>query len=207
MSTASREQVEALKLDISEARGHLDREAWTEARDGYLAVQEKAQALGIESAYLLWALSLAQEKLGDAEESFRLVCAAVVLDPMHSTLSGRFSEAAEALRRRLEFASKRPERQHPARLYQALLRAGEADAGSHVAMARAHLAQGELEEARKLLESTTLLDPTRGEAWKLLAEVARRRGDAAAAEQAESRLGELSRCAAPYGVPSPTASC
>lgn len=207
MSKATREQIDQLKEDISEARDCLDREEWAPARDKYLAVQEKAEGLGIESPYLLWALSLAHEQLDDAEESFRLVSAAIVADPMHPTLAKRFSEAAAAMRQRLELASRSPEGQHPARIYQALLRSGEADAGSHVAMARVQLAQGEVQEARKLLESTTLLEPSRIEAWRLRADVARKQGDTAAAAEADSQVAALEGREAPYGVPSPPTSC
>lgn len=207
MSTATREQVEELKSELSEAKGHLDREEWALARDRNLAVQEKAARLGIESAYLLWCLSLAQGKLGDTEEAFRLISAAVVLDPMHSTLSARFSEAAEAMRRRLEVSSKSSDHALPERIYQSLLRAGEADASSHVAMARAFLAKGALQEARALLESTTLLEPTRTEAWRLLGEVTRKQGDVSAAAAADARAAESGGHAAPYGMPSPLTSC
>jgi len=207
MSKASREEIQQLNDDLSEARDCLDREEWAPAREKYLVAQAKAQSLGIESPYLLWALSLAQERLGEVEESFRLVSAAIVADPMHPTLTNRFSEAAAALRQRLEFASRHPAGKHLARIYQALLRSGEADAGSHVAMARAELAQGDVEAARKLLESTTLLEPSRIEAWRLMAEVARKQGDVAAAAEADSHVAELEGREAPYGVPSPPTSC
>ncbi len=206
--SATREQVEEMKDELEAAKKLLDREEWLQARPKYTSLLERAVSLGIESSYLCWGLSLAHERLGDVEEAFRYASEAVVADPMHPTLCYRFTEAAEAMRKRLELSSKKNDDEHlPGRIYAALMRAGETDAQCHLAMARAHLARGQLDAAWTLLESTTLLEPAGVEAWRLLAEVARRRGDAVFAEESEARARALEGQSAPFGIPAPLSSC
>ena len=204
---ANRAQVEALNGAIEEARNLLERKVWDEAQEKFTEVHEEARGLGIESPYLLWARSLIAEQLGEVEASFNFVSAAVALDPMHPTLTNRFAEASAALRRQLLASSRTPDEHEPRVMYAALLRAGEADAACHVAMARAYLRDGELEAAWTLLDSTTLLEPTRVEAWELKREVSLRREDPATTAEAEARLADLAVRGAPYGMPSPRTRC
>ncbi len=206
--SATREQVEALKTEVEAAKRLLDAEDFEPARDAYVALLAKAADLGLESSYLHWGASLAWERHGDPEASFRAASAAVLADPMHPAHCERFVEAATALRRDLCAQSLEPA-QHAAvgRAYALLVHAGEADARCHVAMARVHLAAGRLDAAWKLLESTTLLEPSLADAWTLRAEAARRRGDEPTAASSETRARTLGQQATPFGIPSPNASC
>jgi|GEM_PF-6761464 len=204
---APRERLEPLTQALDAARQLLDDKAWVEARAKFAELAETAKGLGIDSAYLLWARSLIAEHLDEVEAAFDFICAGVVLDPMHPTLTNRFAEASTALRQQLIASSLTPDGRDPKTMYEALLRAGEADAACHVAMARAHVNAGELDAARGLLDSIALLEPNRVEAWEVAREVARRREDPIALAEAEARLAALADRGAPYGMPSPRTRC
>ena len=205
--TATRAQVQDLNRKMKEAHDLGDREAWAEARDAFRAVIKEAEALGIQSAFAWMRLSTVHLELNEVEEAFAAISRCLLLDLVLPGSSSAFNSAVAAMRDLLERRSDNAADDAPPRLYAALSRIGETDPRCHVALARHHLRDGRLEEARALLEATTLLEPAGADAWTLLADVAKRHGDEAKAKELQARALALKEAGTPFGIPSPTATC
>lgn len=204
--TPTRDQIQQLARELRDVEA-LGEEALAQVHARLTAVKERAAALGIHSAHLESRLAQALLDLGELEDAFAAISRAVVLDPVHPTLSGLFLRVVSALRDALDEASHDAESDAPPRLYAALSLAGETNARSHLALARHHLGNGRVADARALLEAVTLLEPARAEAWTLLAEVARAEGDVPRAEEFSARAAGIRDAATPFGIPSPVARC
>lgn len=205
---ANRDQLTTLKNDFDRARARFEQEHHPAALAGMREIIARVEELtGARSAYLLYCVAMAQKEVKDAEGAFETLCAVVQADPVNPVHAEFFSETASSLRKRLEFHAHRPTEPHAPRLYETLLRAGEADARSHVMWAKCLIATERLDEAAKVLEATLLLEPSRADAWEQKAHLARTRGEVAEAEACEARAKELALHSAPFGVPSPPAEC
>lgn len=205
MDQLTRDDIEAFKSEAQSGMEAMDRRDFAKAHRVFSSLIDVCGPLGLPSAYLHCMQSLVEQELGNVERAYAEAVEAVRLDPIHPSCVSRFTEAAAQVRRELERLSQDGDEALAERLYTALLGAAEADAGSHVAMARVTLRKGELDRALTLLEATTLLAPARAEAWELMCELGERRGDAALVARAKEQLERIARCGAPYGVPSPDA--
>lgn len=202
---ATRAELDQLAQDLQAARELLDEGQTARARKALFRVRRAARRLGVRSSYLRWCLAALYQALGEPERAFGVASAAVMADPLHPALGERFADAARGMREALREAG--PGGEAAPRLYAALLRVGEADASSHLALARHALAGGRAEEAGAVLRALTVLEPGRAEAWRLLAEVARRGGAPEEAAACEARAVAAEATSTPYGVPSPGLSC
>lgn len=205
MDLLTRTDIEALKSEAQAGVEAFDRRDFAKAHDVFTGLLEVSASLGVASAYLHGMQSLVEQELGHLERAYAEAVEAVRLDPIHPSCVSRFADAAAAVRLELERLSRDGDEALAERLYAALLGAAEADAGSHVAMARVALRRGELDRALTLLEATALLAPARADAWEVLCALGERRGDAALVSRAREQLDLLTRRGAPYGVPSPDA--
>lgn len=212
----SRGHLDEMRDELESARELLEGGKPEEARQKYEAVLEELEAEGLESAYVFyglaetWRYERAQDPertLEGLERGFAACCEAVRLDPIHPAHQEQFAGFGERLRQRLCAFAQLPDDAAAPRLYATLLRAGEADAACHVAMARYLAGHGRGEEARRILKATVMLEPACAEAWRLLAEVARGAGDGPCVAECEARAAALAEVPAPFGVPSPDALC
>jgi tetratricopeptide (TPR) repeat protein len=204
---ATRQELDQLFHDLEAARATLDRDEVEPARKAFARVRRWAKRLGVRSSYLLWSLSHLHQRQGRVEWAYRAIGEALVMDPLHPNLQERFAELARAVREALERRSHAATDRSCRRLYDALLRTGEADWTSHLAIARHDLARGRVEEAGKVLGALTLLEPNRAEAWRMYAEQARKAEDLDRFEACLARAGAAEVAVTPYGTPSPAARC
>lgn len=211
-----RAHLDEMKAELESAQELLEGGQPEEARRQYEAVREQLEAEGLESAYVFYGLAetwrheraqTPQRTLEALERGFEACCEAVRLDPIHPAHQDQFAHFGQRLRTFFCAPAQLPDEAAAPRLYATLLRAGEADAACHVAMARHLAGHGRGEEARRLLKATVLLEPACAEAWRLLAEIARGASDGACAAECEARAAALAEVAAPFGVPSPDALC
>jgi hypothetical protein len=119
----------------------------------------------------------------------------------------QFAQFVQKLRARLEAHGRGRRQRHVPRLYETLLRVGEADARCHVVMARYLMRRECWDEAKQLLDATVLLAPGHKDAWVLRAQLARRLGVEAEAEACDRRVAELALAPRPFAVPTPATRC
>lgn len=163
----------------------LEREDRSAALDVYRAVQAEADRLGVESAYLRWLVAMLLDEKGELEMAWKEFEKALAADPLALPVRRSFEVVAGRVRAALVAPGRDPADEATPRLYGLLVRAGEADLGAHLAMARWELATGRVAEARERTQAAVKLYPASREAWALLAQVARAQGDELAAAGAD----------------------
>lgn len=186
------------------------------ARREFEVLRKDLAERGLESAFVFFSIAETWRRpnglppdraIAGLLHGFECCCEAVRLDPVHPDHREQFADYGELLRGRLGLHSRFPHQPFAPQLYAVLLKAGEADASSHIHMAQ-YLASTDREtEALALLDSTVLLAPGRVDAWRLMAELAQKVGDEAAAARYSTRATELEDMNVPYGVPSPDSVC
>ncbi|MGC4114234.1 MAG: tetratricopeptide repeat protein [Myxococcales bacterium] len=169
--------------EVARAQELLDKERYDDARE----ILERAHAFltdeGQRSSHVLWLLAVTCDFLDDLPQALHYAEQAVDLDPASPALRRSYEIVVERLRTAVGEA--RPGDEETPKLYELLIRADEADAGSHLAMARWHAESGNPAEAWRVLEALTVLAPSHREAWSLKATVARTLGKVQEAREAE----------------------
>jgi tetratricopeptide (TPR) repeat protein len=183
MGTKRKVQLDHLANELRRAYDAGQAGNFDEAVDLARAVVEKAKGLGVSSAFALWQVAVAADNGGKLEMAFDYITRALQLDPLDNTYRGSFEIIAKRLRAALASPERAADDPSTPRLYELLVRAGEADVGAHSAMTRFWLAKGETAKAAQIADAVTLLNPTDREAWLCRAEVARAAGDLATAEE------------------------
>lgn len=177
-----------------------------EAVEVYRAVLAEARQVGLDSAHVHWAYGVACDNSGDLEMAFEQMTLAIAKDP----LSPPFRHSFEIVTGRIKAALADPERaaDDPStpRLYALLVRADEVDVGAHLAMVRYHLATGNAEQARALVDAVTLLHAGSREAWEAKAKVAAAAGDTAGAEKARLEAAALTNGEPAFAIPGPASA-
>lgn len=137
----------------------------------------EVEAGGGASAFLLWTLAWAQDASGDPFRALRTVRRALAVDPFDLRCHDVKEELGQQLRA-FVLAWKPDSKGHsPEEIYGALVDAGEASIGCHLAVAEADLRAGRPDFARSLLEALVGLYPGERRAWELLAQVGEAMGD------------------------------
>jgi tetratricopeptide (TPR) repeat protein len=179
----------------------MDERNPAEALKVFREVLAEARKAGIESANLLWGVAVASDHTGELEMAFENVTAALALDPLAPPIHHSF----EIITRRIREALSSPERavDDPStpRLYAILVGANEAEVESHAAMARYHLATGNVPAAAAIADAAALLYPASKAAWEAKAAVATARGDAEGAELARIEGLAAGAASTPFAVP------
>jgi tetratricopeptide (TPR) repeat protein len=178
----------------------LDREDKAAAMKVYRAVLAEAKRLGFESAYLSWVIAVTHDEMGALEMAWEEIEKSVAADPLSLPARRSFEIIADRVRAALRAPDREVGDPSTPRLYGMLVRAGEADMGAHVAMARHELAAGRSAEARGLAGAVVKLYPASREAWKLLADVARAQGDEVTAASAELEAASVGALEPMFGV-------
>ena len=172
-----------------------------EALKIYQGVLEKAQALGLESGFVLWNLAIVADNLGELEMAFDYIRRALASDPLAQPFQNSFDVVVKRIRAALADEARKVDDPSTPRLYDILADAGEADVASHVAMARWCAAGGDLARAGKLAEALVTLYPGEPLAWRCKADVARASGDASAADECMAEAAVRGGAPEPFAVP------
>lgn len=202
MAITSDQKYRSFLAELSQVNDLIDRENFAEARAMGLKLRGAAAAAGIRSFHLQWSLAIACDYLGDFEMAFEAIREAVALDPLAIPGWKSFGIIVDHMRTALASPERAPDDGTTPRLYALLVSANEASIGCHLAMARYLQHTGHIEDARRILEAVTTLNPASAEAWLQLARVARAQGDADQARQAEMQAtGLADGPALPFGHP------
>lgn len=165
------------------------------------AVVEKAKALGISSPFAYWHVAVAADNGGKSEMAFDYITRALAIDPLDNTYRNSFEIIVKRIRATLAASDRAVDDPSTPRLYELLVRAGEADVASHAVMARYWVAKGDGTKAARIAEAMTLLYPTDREAWLCKAEVARASGDTATADACMAEAAATEGEPVPFAIP------
>ena len=203
MTNMNRSDARLGKLSGEMRRGYEASEAGNpaEALKIYQGVLEKAQALGLESGFVLWNLAIVADNLGELEMAFDYIRRALASDPLAQPFQNSFDVVVKRIRAALADEARKVDDPSTPRLYDILAGAGEADVASHVAMARWCAAGGDVVRAGKLAEALVTLYPGEPMAWRCKADVARATGDAATADECMAEAAVRGGTPEPFAVP------
>ena len=161
----------------------------------------EAKKLGLTSGALFWHAAVANDYAGNWEAAFNHINHALDLDPLAEPFRNSFGIITNRIRGALTHADRAVDDPSTPKLYEMLVRAGEADVSCHAVMARYAAATGDLAKAKAIADAATLLFPTSPEAWKAKSDVAAKSGDAAAVEACAVELAALGEPLVPFAVP------
>lgn len=161
----------------------------------------EARKLGVASAALSWHAAIAHDNAGNLEAAFDHIRRALELDPLAEPFRNSFGIIVGRIRAALTDEKRPADDPATPRLYDLLVRAGEADVACHAAMARYAAATGDLAKARALADALTLLFPASAEAWGCRSEVAAKAGDVATVEECARELAGLGEASVPFAIP------
>lgn len=177
-----------------------------DAVEVYREIVAEARKAGLDSAHLHWAFAVACDYSGDLEMAFEQITTAIAKDPLAAPYRHSFDLITGRIKAALADTERASDDPSTPRLYALLQRAGEADVGAHLAMARYHLATGEPDNARALVDAVVLLHTTSREAWEMKATIAAATGDATAAEQARIEAAALTEGVPAFAIPGPASA-
>lgn len=177
--------------DMVRARDAVEREDFDDATTALLRLRAELARQGLRSAHVAWSLAVACDGQGDFEKALEYIREALELDPLALPYQRSYDVIIERIRKVLGDETRPPTDPSTPRIYELLIRSGEGDAASHLAMARWHFHEGDHRSAMRLLEAITTLNPSSRAAWQWKARVARAMGDEATASNAEIEASAL----------------
>ncbi len=204
--TVTTKTTERLLGELRRAYDLVQERRPAEAVEVYRAVLAEARQHGLDSAHLHWAYAVACDYSGDLEMAFEQMTTAIAKDPLAPPFRHSFELITGRIRAALADAGRAADDPSTPRLYALLQRADEADVGAHLAMVRYHLATGNADEARALVDAVTLLHPGSRDAWEAKAKVAAAAGDAAGAEEARLEASALGDGPLAFAIPGPASA-
>jgi hypothetical protein len=160
-----------------------------------------AGQLGLTSGALFWHAAVANDYAGNWEAAFEHITRALDLDPLSEPFRTSFGIITNRIRGALTQADRAVDDPSTPKLYELLLRAGEADVACHAVMARYAAATGDLAKAKAIADAAALLFPASPEAWKVKSEVAAKAGDTATVQACAVELAALGDPMVPFAVP------
>ena len=154
MTNMKRTDARLGKLSGEMRRGFEASEAGNpaEALKIYQGVLEKAQALGLESGFVLWNLAIVADNLGELEMAFDYIRRALAADPLAQPFQNSFDVVVKRIRAALADEARKVDDPSTPRLYDILAGAGEADVGvprGHGPLVRGGGRLGPCREARR----------------------------------------------------------
>lgn len=161
----------------------------------------EAKKLGLASGALFWHAAVADDYAGNWEDAFDHINRALALDPLAEPYRSSFTIITGRIRGALTDAGRPVDDPATPKLYEMLVRAGEADVACHAAMARYAAATGDLARAKAIAEAATLLFPASADAWRCRSDVASKAGDAATVEACAVELAGLGQPLVPFAIP------
>lgn len=193
-------KIEKMVAELRRAQDLVQESRSEEALGVYRELLVEAGKMGLELAYLHYAIAIALDYTGDLERAFEEITMAIGKDPLCLPFRHSFDVIVGRIRAALADPKRAVDDASTPRLYALLVRGDAADVASHVAMARWLLAAGKGGEARALADALTRLHPTSREAWELAGAVAAALGDAAGAERARIEVAALAHRDAPFAI-------
>jgi tetratricopeptide (TPR) repeat protein len=184
-------RLSALLTDMARARELTEHAEYDEARQTYLKLRTQCAKAGIRSAHVAWGLAVACDGLNDFEHAVTYIREAIELDPLAIPYQRSFDVIVERMRKVLGDEARAVDDPTTPVIYELLLRAGEGDAKSHLAMVRWHQHRGEFAPAMTILNALTTLSPSCRQAWLLMAAIARGLGESATAMRADIEAAAL----------------
>lgn len=200
MRTFPDARIRTLIAGLRKATTLIEKGEHAEAQTVLFDVRARAAKVGVESAFLVWNLAVCQEAVGELETAFETVSEAARLDPLAQPIQSTFDSVAWRMRLVVADPERAPEDPAIARMYEALMSAGECDVSSHVAMARHLSAVGEHQRAMRILDAVTLLASVSQDAWRAKAAVAGAIGDEALVTECEAQAAAIAEQDVPYGM-------
>lgn len=200
MRTFPDARIRTLIAGVNEATHLISTGEHARAREVLDDVRARAAKAGIESGFVYWNTAVCQEALGDIEAAFATICRAARLDPLAQPVQGTFDSIAWRMRYSVADPGRAPGDPAVARMYQALMAAGECDVSSHVAMARHLSATGEHERAMRILDAVTLLACVSQDAWLAKASVARAMGKPELGAESEAQAAAIAEQDVPFAM-------
>jgi hypothetical protein len=183
-----REQMEQLLPRLQEGISLNHGQQWDEAKAILLDLHNESMMWG-GSAFLAWHLSVAADGCRDFALALHAIRWALDADPYPPPFRNSFALVVQHVHEAL--ASLPGESRDVPRLYGLLLKYAEPGAAAHLALARHHLAQGAVEAAGRAIDAALVAEPSNVDAWLVRAAIARRRGKAGDAQDAEVVAGQL----------------
>ncbi|MBI5542426.1 MAG: tetratricopeptide repeat protein [Deltaproteobacteria bacterium] len=177
--------------DLARVQEYIDKDEFEEAKELLERVRSWCSRHKIRSAHVSWLLAIVCDYLDDLPAAVGHVEDALEVDPVSPSFHRSFEIVTERIRRALCDEHRKPDDPETPRLYELLLRLGEADVPSHLAMARFHVRQGDSSAAFRVLDAVTVLSPGHRDAWLLKAVVARSLGEEELAREADLEAANL----------------
>lgn len=177
--------------DMVRARDAVEREDFDDASIALLKLRADLESKGVRSAHVAWSLAITSDGQGDLEKALDYICEALELDPLALPYQRSYDVIIERIRKMLGNEERSPVDATTPRIYEVLMRAGECDATSHLAMARWHFHAGDHRSSMRLLEALTTLNPSLRLGWQWKARVARALGDDKTATEADFESAAL----------------
>ncbi len=195
-----RKRLEHLTGEVTRAWHLAENDREDEGLDLARAVCAELERAGRPSGYALWHVALIANKKGDLEMAFDFITRALEADPVAAPLRNSFGGITRRLRGALADEARAAADPSTPRLYDLLVRAGEADLGCHLAMVRWCAATGDHDRARTLADAMTTLHPLERATWLTSAAAARAAGDHELADRATAEAAALEGEAVPFAV-------
>ncbi len=162
------DEVRQLRGVLEEAQRLGEAGRHVEARSILKQAQVHAAEAGVVSPQLLWQLAVQCDYAGFPEEALTHVVTLLNVDP----LSGAGIASARIISARVREVLTDPTRaaDDPSTpiSYGRLVELGEADTGSHLAIARHHAAAGRIEKAIAILDALVTIEPRNRDVWRAL---------------------------------------
>ncbi|MCM2333900.1 MAG: tetratricopeptide repeat protein [Anaeromyxobacteraceae bacterium] len=200
MPTFTDPQFRELDAVNRRAQEQLDKSDWAGALKTFQEVAELARKLGIDTSWASWGLAICNDNLGDLTMAFDNMRESLRTDPLNLGKQASYDQIVQHIRAALASTDRADDDPTTPMLYEQLARAGEADVGAHLAMARHLAAAGEHAAALELLDAVTRLHPGHRQAWERKASVARALGDAALAGRCDVEAAGCAGAGDPFGV-------
>jgi tetratricopeptide (TPR) repeat protein len=201
MGARRKAQLDQLAAELRRAHEAGQAGNYDEAAEIAHAVVERTKALGVSSPFALWHVAIAADNGGKLEMAIDYISRVLQLDPLDNTYRSSFGVIVKHVRAALASPERAADDPSTPRLYELLVRAGEADVCAHAAMARYWLARGDTAKAVHIADAVTLLNPTDRDAWLCRAEVARAAGDPATAQECLAEAAAVEGEPVPFSIP------
>lgn len=200
MKASNKQRLEHLTREVGRAWQLAEEQKLGEARELLRKVLGELQKLGWSSAFTLWHLAAVSDRMEELEMAFDYITQALDEDPLARPLRDSFETITRRMREALADAGRSSADPSTPRLYDLLVRSGEADLGTHLAMVRWCSTAGDHGRARALSGAMTTLYPLDRASWLCAADAARAAGDHDLAARATAEAAVLDGDPIPFTI-------